>query len=414
LSGKITIPPSKSHTIRGVIFGTLADGVSTLKNPLEAQDTRSCVACCTLLGAKITRGKTWKIHGMDGEITIPEEPLFVGNSGTTLGNLLAVSCLGDKAVTLDGDESIRHRPFMSLVDALSSLGATVSSRDNSGMCPITVKGPLKGGEATVDGITSIYTTPLLVAGPLLDASTVITLTPPINEKGYIEMTMSWLDALGCPYNNEEFKRITIEGGQRYREFTRTIPGDASSAAFPLCAAVVTSSEITVHGLDLNDPQGDKAIITYLKRMGAEIEERNDAIIIHPSTLTGTTIDLTDTPDLLPILCVVGCVAEGTTVLKNIQVTRMKETDRVTVMIEELSKMGGKITEKGNELQIKKSSLTGAQVQGYNDHRVVMALTVAGMAAQGTTVVDSAESASVTYPSFVESMKQLGAEIQKVP
>ena len=412
LEGDITIPASKSHTIRGVLFGTLADGVSELQNPLEAEDTLSCVQCCRLLGGEISTGKTWKIKGVDGKINIPEEPLFVGNSGTTLGNLIAVSSLRNEKITLDGDRSIRTRPYASLLNGLASLGVKTWSRDNSGKCPITVKGPIKGGVATVKGITSIYITPFLVACPLVEKNTILHITPPVNEQSYVRMTMSWLDDLGCLYKNDNFRKIEIIGGQEYHSFTRKIPGDASSAAFPICAAAITSSHVTVHGLDITDPQGDKAIVEYLKKMGAEIEVKEDSLILHPSTLTGTIIDLTDTPDLLPILCVVGCAAEGKTILKNIEVTRMKETDRVKVMLEELSKMGGKIVKRGNELQIKKSSLKGTTVKGYGDHRVVMSLAVAGMIAEGTTIVDSAESISVTYPTFVDSMQKLGADIQK--
>jgi 3-phosphoshikimate 1-carboxyvinyltransferase len=412
LKGTIIIPPSKSHTIRGVIFGLLADGVSELKNPLKAQDTLSCVECCRLLGAEIVTGKTWRIKGVSGDIAIPEKPLFVGNSGTTLGNLLAVSSLGSAPVLLDGDESIRRRPFLSLLNALSSLGAVTQSRDNTGMCPITVKGPLTGGDASVEGITSIYTTPLLVACPLADENTCIQVCPPIYEKSYIKMTMDWLDFLKCTYKNDDFAKITVMGGQNYNCFTKTIPGDASSAAFPICAAAVTSSEVVLKGLDLTDSQGDTAVIMYLREMGAKIDATGNNVILHPSTLKGTTLDIADTPDLLPILCVVGCAAQGTTVLQNIEVTRMKETDRVKAMIHELSKMGGNLVEKGSELRINSCNLDGTRVNGYSDHRVVMALTVAGMIAQGTTVVDSAESINVTYPTFVESMQKLGADIEE--
>jgi 3-phosphoshikimate 1-carboxyvinyltransferase len=412
LRGETTIPASKSHTIRGIIFGLLADGVSEIKNPLDAQDTRSCVRCCRLLGAEIKTGKAWTISGVGGDLSVPEEPLYVGNSGTTLGNLVAVSSLGKASVTLDGDSSIRARPFFPLLNALSALGAETASRDNLGKCPITVRGPLIGGTAVVEGITSIYVTPFLVACPLADENTLLKVTPPVNEKSYIKMTMNWLDFLNCSYMNRNFTEIEIMGGQYYTSFKRTIPGDASSAAFPICAAAVTSSEVTIKGIDLTDPQGDKAIIEYLRRMGAEIETTEECLIIRPSTLKGTTLDLTDTPDLLPILCVIGCAAEGTTVLQNIEVTRMKETDRVKAMTTELSKMGGTLVEEETELHIRKSTLHGAKVRGYNDHRIVMALAVAGMIAEGTTIIDSAESICVTYPTFVESMQQLGANIKK--
>jgi 3-phosphoshikimate 1-carboxyvinyltransferase len=410
LDGEITIPPSKSHTIRGVVFGLLADGHSELYNPLEARDTLSCVSCCRQLGAHITLGEKWSVEGTGGDIAIPEKPLFVGNSGTTLGNLLAVCSLANAPITLNGDSSIQSRPFLSLLQALSSLGTVVTSRNDSGKCPITVQGPIQGGTASVEGITSIYITPLLVMGPLLTQDTHIDIRPPINEISYIRMTMNWLDFLGCPYENDEFNSITIFSGQKYRCFSRKIPGDASSAAFPLCAAVITGSPVTIRGLDLSDPQGDKAMIDYLRAMGAHIEVDAQSLIIHPSSLHGTTIDITDTPDLLPILCIAGCAAEGTTIIENIEVTRMKESDRVSVMMEELSKMGAILEEEGNNLLIEKSTLRGTMVSGHDDHRVVMALAVAGLIAEGTTYVDSAQSIEVTYPTFVTAMQNLGARM----
>ena len=413
LYGDIRIPPSKSHTIRGVIFGLLADGISELRNPLHALDTLSCVACCRLLGARIEMGKSWRIGGVAGDITIPKKPLHVGNSGTTLGNLMAVSSLGKAPITLDGDSSIRSRPFLQLLNALSSLGAECSSINDTGKCPITVKGPLRGGTAVVDGITSIYVTPLLVACPLAEMPTTVKVMPPINERSYIKMTMDWLNFVGCTYKTHDYSKIWISGGQRYEEFERTIPGDASSAAFPLCAAVITSSEVIIRGIDFNDPQGDKAIVAYLKKMGADIKVEDGSVVVHPSILKGTTIDLADTPDLLPVLCVVGCAAEGTTILQNIEVTRMKETDRIKVMTEELSKMGGNLRVKGEELHIRSSNLKGANVSGYGDHRVVMALAVGGMIAEGETVLDTAESIDVTYPGFVKSMQELGADMKNI-
>ena len=263
------------------------------------------------------------------------------------------------------------------------------------------------------GITSIYITPFLVVCPLIAQDTILTILPPVNEISYIKMTMNWLDFLECSYKNNKFNSIKIHSNQKYSSFKRKIPGDASSAAFPLCAAVITGSTVTVKGLDLSDPQGDKAMIDYLKAMGARIEvhRAHSSLSIYPGSLHGTAVDITDTPDLLPILCVAGCAAEGITVLENIEVTRMKESDRVKVMIQELSKMGATLAEKGNSLFIKKSKLTGTMVNGHGDHRVVMALAVAGLIAEGTTHVDSAQSIGVTYPTFVTSMQNLGADMR---
>ncbi|HOQ82341.1 MAG TPA: 3-phosphoshikimate 1-carboxyvinyltransferase, partial [bacterium] len=179
------------------------------------------------------------------------------------------------------------------------------------------------------------------------------------------------------------------------------------------AAAITKSEILIKGLDLNDDQGDKKVIDYLRNAGAVINNSPEGIRIKGDMLKGLEIDLNETPDALPALSVMGCMAEGITVLKNVQQARIKETDRISVMSEELTKMGADIKEMEDGLIIRKSNLKGATVNGHKDHRVVMALTLAGLIAEGTTIITTAESVSVTFPGFLEMMKNLGANIEVV-
>jgi len=414
LRGAIRIPASKSHTIRGVIMGFLADGQSQIVHPLDAADALSAVDCCRQMGATIDqRDDRWIIDGRGGRFPSSSMSVNVGNSGTTLGNLIAVCAAGNVPITLDGDASIRTRPFAPLLHSLRQLGATVESASQEGTAPITIRGPLRAGQAVVDGTTSIYLTPLLLAAPLVAGSVRLSVDGVMNEKGYVRMTLDWLRACGIEItSNDALTRFEIEGPQVYKPFERSIAADFSSAAFPGCAAVLAADpDVVVQGLDFNDSQGDKQVFEYLQQMGAALDTSGSELHIRRSeSLRGIRMDLSDTPDALPMLAVVGCCCEGETVLENVAMARIKETDRIAVMCVELSKMGAQIEEKPDGLVIRKSALRGASVNGHDDHRVIMALAVAGLIAEGETRINSAESVRITYPTFVSSMQAIGARM----
>ncbi len=414
LRGNIRIPASKSHTIRGVLVGLLAEGTTTVRHPLDAADTLSAVGCAQALGAVVdVQQDRWIIRGTGGRLPSSPTALDVGNSGTTLGNLIGLCATGAVPITLNGDASIRSRPFDPLLASLKELGAIVESCGPGGTAPITIHGPLRGGSARVDGTTSIYLTPLLVAAPLIAGDTELTVDGTMNEKGYVRMTLDWLHAAGIKIEvNDDLTHFKIRGGQTYQSIERAVAADFSSAAFPACAAVLAADpEVTVLGLDFDDPQGDKQVFEHLRRMGASFDIDGTTLQIRRATdLQGVRMDLSDTPDALPMLAVVGCFAEGETLLDNVAMARIKETDRIAVMCAELRKMGADIDERPDGLVIRKTALHGARVNGHDDHRVVMALAVAGLLADGETQIDSAESVRITYPTFLESMRALGADM----
>lgn len=415
LNGEIIIPGSKSHTIRAVIIACLAGkGISIIKNPLKSSDTMASVNACKSLGAEIdiADNSKWLIKGFDGKPGNPGKTLDLANSGTSLRLITGMASLGDFEVTLDGDESLRTRPMQPLLKSLNMLGAEVVSVNNNGNCPIKIKGKIKGGKTEVDGITSQFLSSLLISTPLAEEDIEINVVN-IHEVPYIEMTLKWLDEQGIKYEkNDELTHFKIKGNQKYKPFEKQIPGDWSSAAFPLIGAAITRSNVLLKGLDIDDVQGDKSIIEYLERMGADITIEADGIRIKGKELYGTAIDLSNTPDALPALAVVGCFARGATELYNVAQARIKETDRIKVMIEELTKMGAKIKELKDGLIIHNSTLKGTTVEGHSDHRVVMALSLAGLIAEGTTKITTAESVDVTFPGFADSMKNLGAQIEK--
>jgi len=414
LEGEITIPSSKSHTIRAVIVASLAEGTSKITRPLKSDDTMAAVNACKALGAKINieNENEWVVEGVNHNLVNPGEPLNMANSGTSLrliSGIIAALC--DFEIELSGDESLSARPMQPLLKAFNELGAEALSANNDGYCPIKIKGKMSGGVTEVTGITSQYISSLLLACPLLEEDTIVRVTNP-HEIPYIKMTLMWLDEQGIRYESlEDFTRFKVFGNQRYKSFEKTMPADWSSAAFPLVGAAITESNVLLKGLDVNDTQGDKAIIDYMKKMGADISVEEQGIRIKGKSLQGSELDINSTPDALPALSVLGCFAEGTTTLINVAQARIKETDRIKVMAEELGKMDGDVKEREEGLIIHKSMLKGTKVRGHSDHRIVMALSLAALIAEGKTDITTAEAVNVTYPGYIKSMKALGAKME---
>jgi 3-phosphoshikimate 1-carboxyvinyltransferase len=235
----------------------------------------------------------------------------------------------------------------------------------------------------------------------------------LNERPYVWLTLFWLDQLGIEYCRRHLEHFHIRGGQSYPAFERRIPADFSSATLPLAAAAVTGSQITLVGLDMHDPQGDKAVLGMLESMGCTVTHGEEAVTIEGGDLVGREIDLNDTPDALPALAVVGAFAEGETRLVNVPQARAKETDRIAVMREELRKLGIEAQELPDGLTVQGGRPRGAVVDGHGDHRIAMALVVAGLAAEGETVIEGAEAIDVTFPNFAELMQGLGGRVRVV-
>lgn len=403
------MPASKSHTIRAVALATVADGMSVLRNPLMSDDARSAIHGAREMGASVDLGNEWLIKGIGGAPEINCRNINVGNSGTSLRILTALCSLAGHDISFDGDRSIRQRPMMPLLSALENLGVKIVE-STGGKCPFTIRGPLTGGKTTVNGISSQFLTALLIACPLAPHDTEI-IVENLNERPYVEITIDWLKRMKIKFEQKGLDWFLIYGNQRYRAFERSIPADFSTATFHLCAAAVTKSQILIKGLDFNDHQGDKAVFEYFERMGVNIRHVKEGVIVKGGELSGIDIDMNSTPDALPAMAVAGCFASGTTRLLNVPQARLKECDRIAAMAAELPKLGGRVEELPEGLIIHKSELKGSQVHGYDDHRIVMALSIAGLASQGETIVDTAEAASVTYPGYVNDMKSLGANLK---
>ena len=411
LRGDVLIPTSKSHTIRAVTISGLAHGKSIIHHPLESSDCQAAAKAAGMFGARIDLGRSWAMEGVGGVPHVPDNVVDVMNSGTAMNFCMGTASLTTGTTVLTGDHQIVRRPVQPLIEALNGLGAEVVSTRKNGLPPIVVKGPLKGGKTRLRGIVSQYVSSLLIHCPLIGNNSEFEVYD-VHEKPYIAMTLKWLDRQQIRYEaSDDMSHFKLFGGQSYHGQEVTIPGDFSSAAFFLVAGVVCDADITLLGLDMEDVQGDKKVVAYLQEMGAKIRFENGGIRVQRGSLHGVEIDMSDTPDALPAMAVVGCFAEGKTVLRNVANARLKETDRIAVMATELARLGARVEELPDGMIIHESGLEGCPVRGYGDHRVVMSLSVAGLAIPGRTEVDTAEAVNVTVPNFLELMGNLGAKMR---
>ncbi|MFQ6036829.1 MAG: 3-phosphoshikimate 1-carboxyvinyltransferase, partial [Sedimentisphaerales bacterium] len=341
LKGTVSIPASKSHTIRAVAIASLATGQSIIRSPLDSGDTQAAVTCYRALGAKIdtSNPKLWKVTGTGGQIAASQEIIDVGNSGTTLRIAMGSAALAQpgESITFTGDEQLQSRSIGPLMKSLEELGAECKSLKNTGCAPVRVTGKLTGGKTSIAATTSQYLSSLLLCTPLAANDTEIDVTL-LNEPDYVQMTLDWLDKQQIEYENQQMQKFKVKGNQNYKVFGITIPADFSSATFFLCAAALVADEVTLLGLDFSDSQPDKAVVNYLKAMGADIRIEPNSVTIKAAPLRGVELDMNRTPDALPAMAITAAFAEGETRLINVPQARGKETDRIKCMAEELKKL----------------------------------------------------------------------------
>jgi 3-phosphoshikimate 1-carboxyvinyltransferase len=425
LKGTVTIPASKSHTIRAVAIASLASGQSLIHKPLESGDTTAVVACYRALGAQIDTSNPdlWKVTGTGGKIIPPKETIDVLNSGTTLRIAMGSAALTQpgQTITFTGDEQIQSRSVGPLMQSLEDLGAKCKSLKNNGKAPVQVTGQLKGGKTSIAAPTSQYVSSLVLCTPLAENDSVIDVTL-LNEPDYVQMTLDWLDKQGIKYENQppgclaqpsRGCKLYVKGQQNYKTFDDTVAADFSSATFFLCAAALAGEQVTLRGLDFSDSQPDKAVVDYLREMGADITIQSDSITVKSAPLRGIEIDMNRTPDALPAMAVTAAFAEGETRLVNVPQARTKETDRIKCMAEELKKLSVDVEELPEGLIIRPGRPKPAKLDGRSDHRIVMALSLAGLMLDEECIIDTAEAMSVTFPSFVELMRSLSANMEIV-
>lgn len=412
IQGTLQVPPSKSHTIRAVLLASLAKGLSTIHGPLLTGDGFSAIEAAQRFGAIVTpQGDSLLIEGRGIH---PVEVIDTKNSGTTTSFVTSIATLAQGDTLITGDEQIQSRPIRVLVDALRDLGCNVQIlTEGSDAPPLLVSEGLQGGEVTLDGFNSQFVSSLLLVTPLAKEKTEITVTRPL-EKPYIQMTLDWMRSFGAVVESNEpaYTRFTVEGGQHYISGEFSIPSDWSAVAFPLVAALITPSKLTITNLDFHDAQGDKKVVDHLLAMGANMQKntKEGTLFIQGGTRLqgGLTIDLGDIPDALPALAVAALFTDGITTFTNLAHVRVKESDRVLVMAEELGKLGAKVEIGPDSMKVYGAqSLQGGVVKSHHDHRVAMALSAAALIADEEVVLLDVECTEVSYPNFFSSLAQLG-------
>lgn len=419
LMNELQVPSSKSQTHRAILMAALAKNKSIIHHPLFSSDTRTMIEACRCLGAQVNiHANHLEVEGTAGKIVGSEDVIQANNSGIVLRFISAIAALGSQPIVITGDHSIRHqRPMQIMLSSLSQLGVRALSTRGDGFAPIIIQGPLKPGKCQIaDGADSQNISPLLLAAVFLEGTLELEVVNP-GEKPWVDITLDWLKRLGVPYQNHQYEKYKIQGIGVYPGFEYTVPGDWSSAAFPIGAALVTQSELTLRNLDIFELQGDKKIIDIFNQMGAHIDIDDQTKTLHINKgmhLKGVTVDINDCIDVITLVAAVACYADGETRITNASVARQKECNRITCVAAELSKMGACIQETTDGLIIKGASLRGTTVFSHGDHRMAMALAIAGMGAKGETCIQETSCIAKTYPSFVKDFQSIGANFYENP
>ncbi len=409
LSGTISCPPNKSYTHRAIFLASLAKGKSTIRNVLLSRDTLATINACKIFGAKIESHDSTLIIQNTGEVSPIGTEIDASNSGTTIRISAAIASLSDTKITLTGDSSLRKRPMQPLLDSLEKLGAKCTS--TNGTPPITVKGRIRGGDASISGsVSSQFISALLIAAPKTESGVTLQIEEDLVSKPYLDATIAVMKEFGVNVNTIiPYKKYNIPK-QNYKPIDFTVPPDFSSIALLLSAAVLVGKDMTIVAPIGNLPQGDKVMLSFLEKLGAKIIVNDTIKVQPPHLLTGGRFDLSNTPDLLPPMAILSLKASQPIELYNVKHARFKETDRIDILAKELSKLGVNVTEKEDGLILEAPRVVKkAELDSADDHRLFMAFCIAGMFVDGCTVTDP-ESVDVSYPTFIDDMIRIGAKI----
>lgn len=419
LEGNVKCPPSKSYTHRAIAIASLAEGKSTISNPLISRDTIATISGCKMLGIKIEKANEnvncIEIVGRN-QFETPKDIINAENSGTTIRILTSMAALVKNGYTiLTGDESLKTRPMKPLISALNQLGVQAFSSNEKNTPPVIVKGGgIKGGVVSIEGgISSQFISSLLI-------SCIYGLTDvEIRVKGkqvsipYINSTIETMKKFGVAIKHDKEYLNYFITNTRYQPTDFTIPGDFSSASLIIAAGVLCGGKISVKGLNFHYPQGDMEIIDIVRKMGGKItvnKEKGEVDVYGSNSLDGIECNLVDCPDLLPAVSIISLKSRKPVRIFGISHARFKETDRISIITKELRKMGVDISEKEDELLLNPvRRLKNVEFDSHNDHRLFMAFTIASMLTNKSTV-RGAESIDVSYPAFIHEIKRLGANV----
>ena len=400
--GSLTPPSSKSYAQRALAVSLLAQGHTVLRKLDFCQDTLSALGCIHTLGAEVIELDEQTLS-IGGGLAPRETTLHVGESGLASRLFTPIASLAERPIRIVGRGSLLERPMQMMIEPLKRLGVRVE--DNRGYLPFEVCGPLRGGETEVDGsVSSQFITGLLLALPMAAIDTTLHVEKAVSTP-YLDMTIDTAKRFGVDIFHRDYHEFYIPGGQRYRGLDLTIEGDWSAAAMLLVAGAV-AGEVCVENLSALSKQADTAVLDALARAGAEVTIEGDSITAARRELHGFEFDATQCPDLFPALAVLAAAAEGETTLYGTSRLTHKESNRAETITEEFSKIGITVDiSEENIMRIRGGKIHATEVESHNDHRIAMALAVAGLISDGVMQIHGAECVAKSYPTFFDELKR---------
>uniref|UniRef100_UPI00117B88F9 3-phosphoshikimate 1-carboxyvinyltransferase n=1 Tax=Gilliamella sp. Nev6-6 TaxID=3120252 RepID=UPI00117B88F9 len=411
-NGTINLPGSKSVSNRALLLSALSQGDTRLTNLLDSDDVRYMLDALTALGVKyqLSHDRTiCDIEGVGGKLCSSHAlELFLGNAGTAMRPLAAALCLGHNNIVLTGEPRMKERPIGHLVDALRQGGAKIDYLENDGYPPLHIHGGFIGGKIQVDGsVSSQFLTALLMAAPLAEQDTEITIIGDLVSKPYIDITLKMMTIFGVTVVNQNYQTFMIKANQSYQSPKNyLVEGDASSASYFLAAAAIKGGTVRVTGIGKESLQGDTQFAHVLEKMGAKVTWADDYIECSHGQLNGIDMDMNHIPDAAMTIATTALFAKGKTTIRNIYNWRVKETDRLYAMATELRKVGAMVEEGRDYITIEPpAKLAHAEIETYNDHRIAMCFSLVSLSDTPVTILDP-KCTMKTFPDYFEQFKRL--------
>ncbi|MGD0340224.1 MAG: 3-phosphoshikimate 1-carboxyvinyltransferase [Bacteroidales bacterium] len=405
VKGEVKAPASKSMTQRAIAAALLAHGQSTITNPSYCDDCLAAMNIAVGLGAKVEPDKDkMKITGSS---VLKEKKLNCGESGLAIRMFSPVAALYKTELTITGTGSLKKRPMSMIEDALKQFG--IKCESENGFIPLIIKGPLKGGACEIDGSSSSQLlTGLLMALPVAFNDSVVKVSN-LKSKPYIDMTMQVLERFGIKVQNDNYNQFIIPGKQTFKPCNFEVESDWSGGAFLLVAGAI-NGDIIVNGLHTDSRQSDKAILSALDKAGAKMSITGNSIEIRKSTLKAFEFDATESPDLFPPLASLAAYCKGTSGIKGVARLIHKESDRAAALAEEFGKLNIKVEISGDYMLITGGEVHGTHVLSHDDHRIAMAVAIAGLGASGKVFIKDSQCVSKSYPGFFDDLRKIGASV----
>lgn len=385
----VVVPGSKSISHRMVICASISNGISNIENLLESNDILLTIDALKHMGANITRvkGNPYRVSGFGGNPQNYEKDIYLGNSGTSMRLLAGIAALGSTGYTLTGDKRLRERPMKELLDALSLLGIQAGSKSKKGTPPVYIRGNSReGGAVKIDcSKSSQYLSSLLLMGPLMKTGLDISLEGPAVSSPYIDLTLDIMKKFKVEAHKINTTHYRVPGRQSYIPGDFFVEPDLSNAGYFWAIGAVTKKMIFVKNITRNSLQGDLKQIGILEQMGCILKVEDNQIGVCGAALKGVDVDMSDTPDAVPAIAVVASFAKGKTRITNIKHLREKECDRIDAVSSQLMKMGIKVKQGEDYLEITGGNPKGARIETFNDHRIAMAFSIPGLMVQGMEI-----------------------------